>query len=150
MLNSHEDRQHAESVITLAVAVLKASIMGAVRDPGTAAIVQAHATGHQEQLVAMSEQLKTIVPVDLDKLTEIAKSYVNRIPHDIGGTQLDRTSLLETLSAKLTMARLVQIRGLPGSGKSVVVRRAVERALERGPVGDVNYPGRSATTILAG
>lgn len=134
MQNSHEDRQHAESVITLAVAVLKASIMGAVRDPGTAAIVQIHATGHQEQLVAMSEQLKTIVPVDLDKLTEIAKSYVNLIPHDIGGTQLDRTSLLETLSAKLTMARLVQIRGLPGSGKSVVVRRAVERALERGPV----------------
>lgn len=134
MQNSQEDRQHAESVITLAVAVLKASIMGAVRDPGTAAIVQAHATGHQEQLVAMREQLKTIVPVDLHRLTEIAKSYVNLIPHDIGGTLLERTSLLETLSAKLTTARLVQVRGLPGSGKSVVVRRAVECALERGPV----------------
>ncbi len=134
MLNSHEDRQHAESVISLAVAVLKASIMGAVRDPGTAAIVQANATDHRELLVAMNEQLKAIGPVDLNKLTELAKSYANLIPDDVGGTQVDRTSLLETLSAKLTMARLVQVRGLPGSGKSVVVRRAVERALERGPV----------------
>lgn len=134
ILNSHEDRRHAESVISLAVAVLKASIMGAVRDQGTAAIVQANATGHRELLVAMNEQLKAIGPVDLDKLTELAKSYANLIPDDVGGTQLDRTSLLETLSAKLTMARLVQVRGLPGSGKSVVVRRAVERALERGPV----------------
>lgn len=134
MLNSHEDRQHAESVITLAVAVLKASIIGAVRDPGTAAIVQANATDHRELMVAMNEQLKAIGPVDLEKLTELAKSYANLIPDDVGGTQLDRTSLLETLNAKLTMARLVQVRGLPGSGKSVVVRRAVERALERGPV----------------
>lgn len=134
MLNSHEDRQHAESVISLAVAVLKASIVGAVRDPGTAAIVQANATHHRELLVAMSEQLEAIRPVDLDKLTELANSYANFIPDDVGGTRLDRTSLLETLYAKLTIARLVQVRGLPGCGKSVLVRRAVERALERGPV----------------
>ncbi len=72
--------------------------------------------------------------LDLDKLTELAKSYVNLIPDDVGGTRLDRTSLLENLDAKLTTARVVQVRGLPGSGKSVVVRRAVQRALERGPV----------------
>lgn len=132
--NSHEDRQHAESVISLAVAVLNASIMGMVRDPGTAAIVQATSAGHRDLLVAMNEKLTTIGPVDLDKLTEIAKSYASLIPDDIGGTQLNRTSLLEALDSKLTTARLVQIRGLPGSGKSVVVRRAVQRALERGPV----------------
>lgn len=72
--------------------------------------------------------------LDLDKLTELAKSYTNLIPDDVGGTRLDRTSLLENLDAKLTTARVVQIRGLPGSGKSVVVRRAVQRALERGPI----------------
>lgn len=72
--------------------------------------------------------------VDLDKLTELAKSYTNLIPDDIGGTKLDRSSLLESLDAKLTTARVVQVRGLPGSGKSVVVRRAVQRALERGPI----------------
>ena len=72
--------------------------------------------------------------LDLDKLTELAKSYTNLIPDDVGGTKLDRTSLLESLDAKLSMARVVQVRGLPGSGKSVVVRRAVQCALERGPV----------------
>lgn len=70
----------------------------------------------------------------LDKLAKLAKSYVNLIPDDVGGTRLDRIELLENLDAKLTTARVVQIRGLPGSGKSVVVRRAVQRALERGPV----------------
>lgn len=72
--------------------------------------------------------------LDLDKLTELAKSYANLIPDDVGGTRLDRTSLLEKLDAKFATARLVQVRGLPGSGKSVVVRRAVQRALERGPI----------------
>ena len=71
---------------------------------------------------------------DLDKLTEIAKSYMLRIPDDVGGTKLDRTSLLASLDSKLTVARVVQVRGLPGSGKSVVVRRAVNRALQQGPV----------------
>ena len=72
--------------------------------------------------------------LDLDKLMELAKSYANLIPDDVGGTKLDRTSVLENLDTRLTTARIVQVRGLPGSGKSVVVRRAVERALERGPV----------------
>jgi len=72
--------------------------------------------------------------LDLDKLTEIAKSHSNLIPDDIGGTKLNRASLLENLDAKLTTARAVQVRGLPGSGKSVVVRRVVQRALGCGPV----------------
>ncbi len=72
--------------------------------------------------------------LDLDKLTELTKSCLNLIPDDVGGTRLDRISLLENLDAKLTTARVVQVRGLPGSGKSVLVRRAVQRAIERGPV----------------
>ncbi|MGS0744245.1 ATP-binding protein, partial [Glaciimonas sp. GG7] len=72
--------------------------------------------------------------LDLHKLTELAKSYASLIPDDVDGTKLDRTSLLKSLDAKLTTARIVQVRGLPGCGKSVVVRQAVERALDRGPV----------------
>jgi len=71
---------------------------------------------------------------DLDRLTELAHSYLNLIPDDIGGTTLERISLLEDLDAKLLTARVFQVRGLPGSGKSVVLRRAVQRALEHGPV----------------
>ena len=76
----------------------------------------------------------TSLRLDLDKLTELAKSYANFIPDDIGGTKLDRTALLEQLDTKLNTARVVQVRGLPGSGKSVVIRRAVQRALESGPI----------------
>ena len=71
--------------------------------------------------------------LDLDKLTELAMSYANLIPDDIGGTKLDRAPLLESLDTKLMTARVVQVRGLPGSGKSVVVRQAVQRVLECGP-----------------
>lgn len=71
---------------------------------------------------------------DLVKLTQLTKSYVNLVQDDIGGTRLDRLSLLENLDTKLTTARVVQVRGLPGSGKSVVVKRAVQRELEHGPV----------------
>ncbi len=70
---------------------------------------------------------------DLDILTELAKSYARLIPDDVGGIKLDRKSLLEKLGAKLATARAVQIRGLPGSGKSVLIRRSVQHALERGP-----------------
>ncbi len=72
--------------------------------------------------------------LDLEKLTELSKSCANLIQDDVGGTKLDRTSLLDTLEAKLSMARVVQVRGMPGSGKSVVVRRTVQRAIEHGPV----------------
>jgi hypothetical protein len=76
----------------------------------------------------------TSLRLDLDKLTALAKSYANLIPDDIGGTKLERTSLLEQLDKKLSIARVVQVRGLPGSGKSVVIRRAVQSALESGPI----------------
>ena len=71
---------------------------------------------------------------DLDKLAELARSYTNQIPDDVGGTKLDRNSLLDELSVKLTAARVVQVRGLPGSGKSALVKRAVQGALRQGPV----------------
>jgi hypothetical protein len=70
----------------------------------------------------------------LEKLVELAKSYANLIADDVGGTRLDRVSLFDELYVKLTTARIVQVRGLPGSGKSVMIKRAVLRALERGPV----------------
>jgi hypothetical protein len=71
---------------------------------------------------------------DLDKLSELAKGYASLIQDDVGGTKLNRTSMLDQINRKLLTSRFVQIRGLPGSGKSVLVRLAVQRALERGPV----------------
>lgn len=132
--HSYEDRQHAESVISLAVAVLSASITGAVRDQGTAALVQATAADQRDRLGVIDEKLKAMgLEGDLKRLGELAKCYADLIPDDIGGTHLNRPRLLEGLSSKLASARLVQVRGLPGSGKSVVVKHAVKQAIERGP-----------------
>jgi hypothetical protein len=86
------------------------------------------------RLISPVARLRGAPSLDLDKLTELAESYANLILDDVGGTKLDRTSLLGDLDAKLPAAGVVQVRGLPGSGKSVLVRRAVQRALERGPV----------------
>ncbi|QOJ31434.1 MAG: hypothetical protein HRU81_04585 [Gammaproteobacteria bacterium] len=71
---------------------------------------------------------------DLDKLVTLARSYVDGIQDDIGGVKLDRPSLSVSLDDKLAASRLIQIKGLPGSGKSVLLRQRVERALGRGPV----------------
>ena len=70
---------------------------------------------------------------DLDRISAVASSYLSLIPDDVGGTRLDRRQLQESLDASLASARFVQVQGLPGSGKSVLVRRAVQRALELGP-----------------
>lgn len=72
--------------------------------------------------------------LDLNKLTEHTRSFARCISDGIGGMKLDRTSLLDDLDEKLNSARVVQIRGLPGSGKSVLVKRAISRVLGNGPV----------------
>lgn len=71
---------------------------------------------------------------DLDQLTILAKNYSDLIQDDIGGTKLNRNTLIEELHIKLTKARLVQIRGLPGSGKSALIKHTVQHALEHGTV----------------
>lgn len=71
---------------------------------------------------------------DLGRLTELARSQANLIVDDIGGARIDRSSYLHALDAKLVDARFVQVRGLPGSGKSAVVKQAVQRSLAQGPV----------------
>lgn len=71
---------------------------------------------------------------DLDRLMNLAKSYTSSISDDIGGVRLDRSAIHESLKNKLDVARIVQVRGLPGSGKSVVVRQEVQLALAKGPV----------------
>src|SRR5690606_10882639 len=108
----HEDQRHAESVISLAVAVLSASIKGAVRDQGTAALAQATAADQRDRLGVIDQKLKAMgLEGDLKRLGELAKCYADLIPDDIGGTHLNRPRLLEGLSSKLASARLVQVRG---------------------------------------
>ena len=71
---------------------------------------------------------------DLEKLRALARSYAEGIQDDVGGTRLDRAPLLKKIDAALSGSRLVQIRGLPGSGKSALLRRIVQREMGHGPV----------------
>jgi hypothetical protein len=71
---------------------------------------------------------------DLEKLTSLTRNWVADIQNDVGGTRLDRTALAATLEKSMTESRFVQIRGLPGSGKSVLLRQRVDADLTNGPV----------------
>jgi hypothetical protein len=81
-----------------------------------------------------SLRIATSLRSDLDKLTALARGYVDDIQDDVGGTRVERTSVSAELDAKLANSRLIQIRGLPGSGKSVLLRQRVQRAIDHGPV----------------
>lgn len=71
---------------------------------------------------------------DLEKLTTLAKTWVADIQNDVGGARLDRPALTQMLEKSVAKSRFVQIRGLPGSGKSVLLRQRVDADLARGPV----------------
>lgn len=71
---------------------------------------------------------------DLEKLTVLSRSWIADIQNDVAGTHLDRPALAAKLEKSMTGSRFVQIRGLPGSGKSVLLRQRVEVDLARGPI----------------
>ncbi|WP_237247948.1 hypothetical protein [Sideroxyarcus emersonii] len=63
-----------------------------------------------------------------------ARHAANEIPNDIGGVSISRGRFVQSSRTALTQHRFVQIGGLPGTGKSVVLRTLVEEALKDGPV----------------
>jgi hypothetical protein len=71
---------------------------------------------------------------DLEKVTALAKSWVADIQNDVGGTHLERRALAALLEKSIAERRFIQIIGLPGSGKSVLLRQRVEADLAHGPV----------------
>lgn len=95
--------------------------------------------------VAPLRGLSTLKP-DLLRLSELAKAWVADIEKDVSGVTLPRTALREALSAKTAAGRLVQITGLPGSGKSVLLRMEIEDALARGPVLFLKHDRLSGTS----
>lgn len=69
---------------------------------------------------------------DLDKLTALTRDYAADIQNDVGGTHIDRGMLAAELEQAISASRFVQIRGLPGSGKSVLLRQRIDGDLARG------------------
>lgn len=70
---------------------------------------------------------------DLNRLTAEMRSAAASISDRIGDAAVDRPTLRAKVSAALAERQLVTLRGLPGSGKSVTLRREFEDALGKGP-----------------
>jgi hypothetical protein len=71
---------------------------------------------------------------DVEKVANLTRQWLTDVEDSVGDTRLARPALSATLRERLTTYKLVQLRGRPGSGKSVVMRRSVESDLEHGPV----------------
>lgn len=71
---------------------------------------------------------------DVRALSDLARAYVREIRADIAGISLDRHALVEAAENAAASRLYSNINGQPGCGKSVILRRCVERALARGPV----------------
>ncbi|AYA02718.1 AAA family ATPase [Acinetobacter sp. WCHAc010034] len=70
----------------------------------------------------------------LDVLNNLGRSYINLIPHDINGFTISRKSLEVKLETTLLNTRFLQITGLPGSGKSVLLKQMAEKSLANGNI----------------
>ncbi|MGY8616860.1 hypothetical protein [Pantoea agglomerans] len=78
-----------------------------------------------------------IAPVyapDVAILTDLAKDAVADIRDDIAGFSVDRPTFVSASEEAVKHHVLTNISGLPGCGKSVVLRRYVERVMADGPV----------------
>ena len=87
-------------------------------------------------------ELRPIIPLkvapsyasDIATLSELAKSYTLDIRQDIGGIAIDRGGFVDAAKDAAAVFKLSNISGLPGCGKSVVLRHLIEHAMSAGPV----------------
>ena len=140
MNSSFEDRQHAESMLNVATTILKSSVLFAVRDPGTAALVQNAALESRNLIVELAGKIdsyvKPLAIADLGKLsldaistdawhTELARvstdllSWPTTLENNewISRPEFDQLVTIIDTSDSSTTALL----GLPGSGKSALM-----------------------------
>jgi hypothetical protein len=71
---------------------------------------------------------------DLDNLIQISRLSLNDIVSEIDGFHVARHRLVDQVRAQLDSYRFVQIKGLPGTGKSVVLKEFAGDCLQEGPV----------------
>lgn len=71
---------------------------------------------------------------DIQTLVREARLGLDGIARTVGDTYVERTALIEQVEQAIRRNRFVQITGLPGSGKSALLRQLVERRLAEGPV----------------
>jgi hypothetical protein len=71
---------------------------------------------------------------DLNQLTQLANLWLDDIATAIDGYYVARQNLLDQAKTLLNSHRFVQIRGLPGTGKSVLLRELAKSQLDNGTI----------------
>ena len=71
---------------------------------------------------------------DIDTLVQFSTDGLNEIAESIDGFEVDRAALQQAVHERLGVSRVVNISGLPGCGKSVVLKRVATEAGQRGPI----------------
>lgn len=71
---------------------------------------------------------------DLQLLAQFSTQGIDSVVADIGGVHLARTGLAEQVQQRLEKHHYVQIQGLPGTGKSVLLRELAVRHRDSGAV----------------
>ena len=74
------------------------------------------------------------VKADLDQLTQLSGLWLDDITTEIDGYHVARQSILDEAKTLLESHRFVQIRGLPGTGKSVLLREMAKHQLVDGTI----------------
>ena len=68
---------------------------------------------------------------EIDTLVQFSTDGLNEIAESIDGFEVDRAALVQAVHERLSVSRVVNISGLPGCGKSVVLKRVAEEAGQR-------------------
>jgi ATPase family associated with various cellular activities (AAA) len=71
---------------------------------------------------------------EIDTLVQFSTDGLNEIAESIDGFEVDRAAVVQAVHERLSVSRVVNISGLPGCGKSVVLKRVAEEAGQRGPI----------------
>ncbi len=88
------------------------------------------------ELIAELDQLasgRSLKP-DFERLRSISQRALDDIRTELGGMHLARSALLADLKDKLAEARLVEVIGEAGSGKSALLKELAQPMLDEGPV----------------
>lgn len=76
----------------------------------------------------------TSIKPDLEQLTQLTQLWLEDIASEINNFHVVRHNLLDETQELLTSHRFVQIKGLPGTGKSVLLKEIVQSKLKSGSV----------------
>ncbi len=71
---------------------------------------------------------------DMSGLVDFSKAAMADISDEIAGVRVDRPRVLDDVREQLARHRLVNLSGLPGSGKSAVLKRAAKSLANGGPL----------------